>query len=188
MVMLDVSVCVDRTPALCYTPAELAPYSTFVLPIHLFAFAMVHAAFILLPAMFIAPPKPSRPETGRGTLIDLPDIIHTWISLLFVVEQFYSQFLEFRRMSGSPGSLSLLSLGIRGWVSTAVGARWFQRFGSPTWGSQRAPLTRWYQWGWLPINYTIDGIGCAVLVALYVRAGQVGGTLNPAGESTPLPS
>ena len=109
-------------------------------------------------------------------------MVNTWASLVFVALQFYSQILGFRRISGSPGLLSLLSLGIRAVVTVAVAARWFRRLGPPTWEDRYTSPTLWHQGDWPPFNYVIEGIGCAVLVGLYVRAGQMGGSVECSGR------
>ena len=107
-------------------------------------------------------------------------IINTCLSLAFTLLQFPPQSLEYRRMNSQPGSLSLFALGVRAVATSAVAARWVQRLGPPAWedGDARPPqtwqyrlewLAMWYQWGWLPINYVVDGVGCALLVVIYLR-------------------
>ena len=123
---------------------------------------------------------------GVDMLIGTSGFVNTWMSLLFVILQFFPQVLQFRSMSGSPGLLSLLSLGVRAVVMLAVSVRWFQRLGAPDFGdgNGRVSLTLWYRWGWLPFNYITEGISCALLVGWYVRAGWISVTLNIAGEET----
>ena len=150
------------------------------------ATAFVHAVLFLFPAVAIALPRPSPRGFGNGVFTGFSVVFNTWIALGLVVLQFYPQYLEFKRMSGLPGSLSLLSLGLRAIVMLAVAVRWFLRLGAPTWGCQLAPLTLWYQWGWLPINYVIYGIGCAVLVGLYLQVGLSDEAGLRVGERAPL--
>ena len=129
-------------------------------------------------------------EMGIDMIFGISGYVNTWMSLLFVILQFYPQLVECRSMSGSPDSLSLLSLGLRAVVMLAVAVRWFQRLGPPRFGKgdARPPLMQWYEWGWLPFNYIIEGIGCALLVGMYLRAGWMGATLNIAGNETPVVS
>lgn len=139
--------------------------------------AFIHAAIFLFPAVAIALPKPSPHEMGIDIFTGFSAIVNTWVSLVFVALQFYPQHIELRRQAGTPGALSLLALGMQAWVLVIVAVRWLQRLGAPTWGGQAAPVTLWYQWGWLPMNYFINGIGCAVLLGMYLRSrheGRVG--------------
>jgi len=112
-------------------------------------------------------------------------IINTWVSLIFVALQFYPQYLELRRQAGDPGALSLLTLGMQAVVLILMAVRWLQRLGAPTWGRQAAPASYWFQWGWLPFNYIVGGVGCAVLLGIYLRARR-GGMVRIVGEETPL--
>ena len=136
--------------------------------------------------MALALPKPSPHTYGSDIFVGFSAISNTWISLLFVFFQFYPQLVEFRRMSGSPGSLSLLSLGMRAIVMVAIAVRWFLRLEAPTWRGHYAPPTMWYQWGWLPFNYVIEAFGCVVVLGIYLGAGHVsvGSYLTP--EERPL--
>ena len=115
-------------------------------------------------------------------------IVNTWVGLLFVLLQFYPQFLEMKRMAGASGSLSLLSLSLQAVVFLAVAVRLLLRLGPPTWGDQNAPLWYWYQWGELPFPYVIHAIGCAILVVAYLitrRSRDKGGDFQ-IGEGRPL--
>lgn len=167
-----------------YTFTSSTPSGTSTSGTTISAIAFVHAALILFPTMAITLPKPSPQHLGTDIFTGFSAIVNVWMSLATL--QFYPQYLELQRMSGSPGSLSLLSLEIRAVVTIAVAVRWFQRFGMPNWESGYAPLTMWYQWGWLPFNYVIEGISCALLLGMYLRAGQMGGRLNVAGEEMGL--
>ena len=112
-------------------------------------------------------------KMGIDILIDISSFVNTRMSLVFGILQFYPQLIEFRLASSIPGSLSLLSLGLRAVVMLAIAGRGFQRLGAPRFGegARRVPLRFWYQWGWLPFSYLIEGIGCALLVGMYLRAG-----------------
>ena len=136
----------------------------------------MHAALFLLPAVLIALPKPSPRDWGNDIFAGFSAIFNTWICLLFVVLQFLPQFLELRRISGAPGSLSLLSLGAEAALLIKLGIRWWLRLGAPTWANQSFPLTLWYQWRWLPFNYLIDGVGRGILLAMYLQASSNRGT------------
>lgn len=122
---------------------------------------------------------------GLDIFIGFSLIVNTWVSLVLVVLQFYPQYREFRRQAGDPGALSLLTLGVQAVVLILVAVRWLQRLGAPTWGRQTAPATLWFQWGWLPLNYIVGGIGCAILLGMYLRAGRPY-QVQIAGEETPL--
>lgn len=146
---------------------------------------------ILLMAFDLIPRRINRSHPnmmGIDMLNGISGFFNTWMSLIFVILQFYWQFLEFHLVSGSPGSLSLPSLALRAVVLLAVAVRWFQRLGPPNSGEGdgSVSLRLWYQWSWLPINCMIEGIGFALLVGMYLRAGWMGATLNLAGEGTPV--
>lgn len=121
---------------------------------------------------------------GIDVLIDISVFVNTRMSLVFVILQFYPQILEYYLMYGSPGSLSLHSLGLRAVVMLAIAGREFQRLVAPNGGegARHVPLRLWYWWGWLPFSWMIEGIGCALLVGMYLRAGWMGAALNIAGE------
>ena len=93
-----------------------------------------------IPAVAVALPRPSPEEMGVEISIGFSAMVNTWVSLVFVVIRCYPQLLEFRRMSGSPGSLSLVSLGMRAMVTMAVAVRWLQRFGPSMWEGRNASL------------------------------------------------
>jgi hypothetical protein len=114
--------------------------------------------------------------------------VNTWVGLVFVLLQFYPQYLEMRRMSGAPGSLSLLSLALQAVIILAVAVRWLLRLGPPTWGNQVAPLWYWYQWGELPFPYIIHAVGCAILLVAYpvTRRGREESGDFLTGEAGPL--
>jgi hypothetical protein len=131
-----------------------------------------HAALFLFPAVVIALPTPSTPSFSEDLFIGFSAIINTWVALLFVILQFYPQISEYRRLNGDPGVLSLLSIGMQAIVYFLLAVRWLLRLGHTTWGNKHAPLSYWYQWGWLPCNYLIHGIGCLILLALYLRASR----------------
>lgn len=151
---------------------------------------VVHTALFLVTAIYPTLPESDRSfrEMDTDMLVGISGYVNTWMSLVFVILQFYPQLLECRSMSGSPGSLSLLSLGLRAVVMLAVAVRWLQRLGPPKFakGDGRPPLAQWYRWGWLPFNYIIEGIGCALLVGMYLQAGWMGATSNIAGDETPV--
>jgi hypothetical protein len=136
--------------------------------------------------MMIAFPKPSPHEFGTDLFVGFSFIVNTWVALFFVLFQFYPQYLELRRMSGDPGVVSLLSLGLQAFVILAVAVRWLLRLGAPTWGNRPAPLSLWYQWGALPFNYILHGIGCAILLAAYLATVHRGGRHGVVGEEAPL--
>ena len=150
------------------------------------ATAFVHAALFLFPAIAIALPKPSPREFGTDIFIGFSVMVNTWVALVFVILQFYPQYLEMREMSGAPEALSLLSLGLQALVIIAVAARWLLRLGAPTWEDQFAPLWYWYEWGELPFSYILHGVGCVILLAAYLIAGREDGVLGTASEETPL--
>ena len=132
------------------------------------AYAFVHATLSLFPALAIALPALSPRRMDTSIFIRFSFIFPSWLSLVFLVSQFFSQFLEFKDMSGSPGSLSLSSFGVRAVTTILVAVRWLQRLGAPTWHPlYAAPLTMWFEWGWLPFNYVIEGTGCAILFGMY---------------------
>jgi hypothetical protein len=131
------------------------------------AIAFLHAALFLLPVAVIALPKPSPHDWGIDIFSGLSVIVNIPVSLIFIAVQFYPQILELRRSNGSPGALSLLSLGIRAVAALALALRWLQRLGQPTWPSGYGTLTLWLRWGWQSFNYQVDGIGCAILLGLY---------------------
>jgi hypothetical protein len=89
-------------------------------------------------------------------------------------------------MSGAPGALSLLSLALQAAVIIAVAVRWLLRLGPPTWGAQPVPLWYWYKWGNLPFSYILHGIGCAVLLGVYLVVGRGGGGHDMQSEAEPL--
>lgn len=136
------------------------------------AIAFVHASIFLFPAMIIALPTPSPRRFETDVIVGFSFIVNTWVALSFVLLQFYPQFLEWRRMAGQPGSLSLLSLGLQAAVLLAAAVRWLLRLGVPTWGNQPALLSMRYQWGALPFNYILHGVGYAILLAAYLIAGR----------------
>ena len=153
--------------------------------IHYLLFLLITLALMLLKT------NRSPPTTmGVDMLIGTSGFVNTWMSLLFGILQLFPQVLQFCSMSGSPGSLSLLSLGLRAVVMLAVAVRWFQRLFGPNSGDGdgRVSLTLWYRWGWLPFNYIIEGIGCALLVGMYLQTGWMGATLNMTGEETMVSS
>lgn len=147
--------------------------------------AFIHATLFLFPAAAIALPKPSPHEMAADIFTGFGAIVNTWVSLVFVALQFYPQYVELRRQPGAPGALSLLALGMQALVLIAMAVRWLQRLGAPTWGNQAAPATLWYQWGWLPANFLLNGIGCAILLWMYLSARR-GGGVGLAGEERPL--
>jgi hypothetical protein len=148
--------------------------------------AFIHAVLFLLPAVVIALPKPSPPSMNLDIFTGFSAIINTWVSLIFVALQFYPQYLELRRQAGDPGALSLLTLGIQAVVLILLAVRWLQRLGAPTWGRQAAPASYWFQWGWLPFNYIVGGVGCTVLLGMYLWARRGGGRVRIVGEETTL--
>lgn len=77
------------------------------------AIVFVHAALFPLHAVAIVLSRPIIHKMGTSIFVGFSAIFNTWISLFFVTLQFYPQLLEFRRLSGSQGSLSPVSLGIR---------------------------------------------------------------------------
>ena len=52
-------------------------------------------------------------------------------------------------------------------------------------GHQAVPASYWFQWGWLPFNYIVGGVGCAVLLGMYLPA-RCGGRVRIVEEETPL--
>lgn len=131
-------------PSAAYTFTSSTSSGTSTSGTTISAIAFVHAALILFPTMAITLPKLSPQHLGTDIFTGFSAIVNIWISLALVTLQFYPQHLELQRTSGSPGSLSLLSLEIRAVVTIAVAVRWFQRFGMPNWESGYAPLTMWY--------------------------------------------
>ena len=150
------------------------------------AITLVHAALVLFPAIVYALPKPSPRDFGSDIFIGFSVMVNTWVALVFVILQFYPQYLEMRQKSGAPEALSLLSLGLQAPVIIAVAVRWLLRLGAPTWEDQFAPLWYWYQWGALPFSYILHGVGCAILLTAYLIAGREDGVLGTASEETPL--
>ena len=160
------------------------------------AIAFVHAAMFLFPAMLIALPKPAPRNMGSDILVGLFVIVNTRLVLFCVLLQYPLQYLELRRMSGAPGALSLVSLGLQAVVILAVAVRWLLRLGAPTWEDQSAPLQHWfqwvsllwcwYQWGALALNYILHGVGCATLLALYLVASRGGRRQDMVSEETSL--
>lgn len=134
---------------------------------------LVHGALFICPALVVSLSENPPPDTRLRVFIRLSATLNNLASCVLAILQFCPQSLEFRRTSGSPGSLSLLWLQLRAVAMLAVAVRWFRRFGSPRWEGLDASLTLWCHWGWLPVNYAIEGIGCAVLVGLYQYGGQV---------------
>jgi hypothetical protein len=124
--------------------------------------------------MIIALPRASARDWGNMLFVGFSLLVNTWIALFFVIFQFYPQYLEMRRMSGSPGSLSLLSLALQVVVIPAVATRWLLRLGRPTWQESSVPLWYWYKWGNLPFSYILHAIGCAILLAAYLVTGRRG--------------
>lgn len=161
----------------------------FAAPNGVFVIITIHYLLFVSTTLGLTLLKTNRsPQTimGVDALIGASGFVNTWMSLLFVILQFFPQVTEFRLKSGSPGSLSLLSLGLRALGTLAVAVRWFQRLGTPGFeeGDKRVSLSLWYRWGWLPFNYVIEGIGCALVVGMYLWAGWTGATLNIADEET----
>jgi hypothetical protein len=134
--------------------------------------AFVYAALFLFPAIFITLPKPSPHELGTGLLVGFTTIANTWAGFVFVLLQFIPQYLEMRRVSAIPGSLSPLSLALQAVIILAIAIRWLLRLGPKTWGNQAALLWYWYQWGVLPSTYIIHAVGCAIWLALYSVTGR----------------
>ncbi|KAF2832442.1 hypothetical protein CC86DRAFT_377606 [Ophiobolus disseminans] len=149
------------------------------------ATTFTHFVIFTLPAILIALPTPSAPTLERDIFTGFSAIVNTWVSSLFVILQFYPQYLELQRSHGDPGVLSLLALCMQGVVFVLLGVRWLQRLGASTWGGQSAPLSMWFQWGWLPFNYFVGALGEVALLVLYSRARRPRGSLQ-AGEETPL--
>jgi hypothetical protein len=125
--------------------------------------------------MLIALPKPSPREMGTAIFIGFTLIVNTWVALVFVLWQFYPQFLEMMHMSGAPGALSLLSPPLQAVVVVAVAVRWLLRLGAPTWRDQPVPQWYWYKWGNLSFSYILHGIGCAMLLGAYLVTRHRGG-------------
>ena len=113
---------------------------------------------------------------GNGFLVGISFVFGTWICLFFLIVQFYPQIHEIRRfaaLGSSPGAgagaLSIPSLSLRTLTSFVLAFRWMQRLGMPRgWLTRPPALVMWYQWGFLPANHVIEGVGCAVLVAMYM--------------------
>lgn len=146
----------------------------------------VHAALFLFPAIAIAWPKSSRspPDMAQDIFAGFLLIFNTWISLVFVTLRFFPQYRALRRQFGDPDALSLLSLGTQGLVLILVAVRWFQRLGTPRWGHGTIPFTLWFQWGWLPFTYIVDGIGSFILLGMYLKASRR--QEDVVGEQSPL--
>ena len=138
------------------------------------AMAFGHATIFLFPAMIIALPRAPARDWGNMLFVGFSLLVNTWIALFIVIFQFYPQYLEMRRMSGSPGSLSLLFLALQAVVILAVAIRWLLRLGPPTWEEPSVPLWYWYKWGNLPFSYILHAIGCAILLAAYLVTGRRG--------------
>ena len=132
------------------------------------ASAFLHAVIFLFPTFGVALSKPPPHQFGTDILIALTTMTNRFAAPLFVVLQFYPQYLERRRSEGEPGCLSLLSLGLQSVVLAAVAFRWLLRLGEPTWSRHSAPLWLWYQWRELPFNYILHAVGCAVLLSAYL--------------------
>lgn len=150
------------------------------------AIVFVHAAIFLLPTIAIALPKPSPHEMGRDIFIGLCGMLNHWLVPLFLLLQFYAQFLELRRSAGRPGALSLLFVGLELLVSTSMALRWFLRLRAPAWGNVPAPLSLWYQWGELPINLILHAIGCLVLLIFYAAGLYSSDADGSVSERVPL--
>lgn len=133
--------------------------------------------------MIIALPKASARDWGNMLFVGFSLLVNTWVTLFFVILQFYPQYLEMRRMSGTPGSLSLLSLILQAVVILAVAIRWLLRLGRPTWEEPSVPLWYWYKWGNLSFSYILHAIGCAILVAAYLATGRRGERHDPESEA-----
>lgn len=136
--------------------------------------AFVQAALFLFSAAVIALPKLSPHHMGVDLFTGFSVIVNTWVSLAFVALKFHPQYVELRRQVGTPGALSLLALGLQRLVLVMMATWWLQRLGAPTWEDQVPPPTSWYQWGWLPMNYLLNGIGCAILLGMSLRTGRGG--------------
>ena len=152
----------------------------------------MHAVLFLFPAVSFTVPKRSQPDFGWSILMGLSSILSDWLSPLFVLLRLYPQFLE---MGQHSGTFSPFSFAMQALVFIAVGVRWFVRLGQTMWGRRYiqyipprywldytySPLGAWYSWGRLPLNLFLDGIGCTVLVAIYLRLGSN----SSGGSSTP---
>jgi hypothetical protein len=128
----------------------------------------MHAAIFLFPAIYIALPVPPPNDWDNSLFTGFSIVFNTWIALFLAVLQFWPQSLEQRRCEGVPGKLSLLSLAMQVLVLVALSIRWLQRLGPRTWGNQTAPLSYWFQWGWLPLIYLAYGVMLAILLASYL--------------------
>jgi hypothetical protein len=143
-------------------------YDTSKTKLSIGTFVLAHAALFLLPAIMIALPTPSPPSFGQDMFTGFNAVLNTWVSLLFVILQFYPQISKYRRLEGDPGVLSLLSTGMQAIVLLLLAIRWQLRLGHITWGNRVTPAIYWYQWGWLPFKYVIHSVGCLILLALYM--------------------
>jgi hypothetical protein len=150
--------------------------------------AFIHAAIVLFPAIAIALPKPS-PHSWET---DVPMALITMTNI-FVLLQFYTQYREYRRQSGNPGALSILSLAFQPPVMAILAIRWFIRLGVLPWVPRHTygpyfALWVWdsvralYAWGMLAINFSVYVAGCVLLLALYSLSGRS----RADGELAPL--
>jgi hypothetical protein len=154
--------------------------------------AFLHAAAVLFPAVAIVLPTPS-PHSWET---DVPTALITMTNMimapLFLLLQFSAQFREYRRQSGNPGALSLLSLSIQVLVMSVLAIRLFIRLGTPPWVPRHNygpyfalwvwdSLQALYSWGMLAINYTVCVMGYFFLLSLYWSSSQssTGGELAP---------
>jgi hypothetical protein len=161
-------------------------YGRFTSRAGISATVLVHAAIFVFPAMAITLPRPAPHHLGADIFLGFSAMFNPWVGLIFVILQFYPQYLEMQRASGAPGTLSIHWLGYQAVAIIAVAIRWQLRLGEPTWGDQSAPQWYWYQWGGLPLRYFIHGVGSALLLVLYLVAGRGDGLLGISSEQTPL--
>ena len=159
-----------------------------------------HCVLFVLPALIIALPKPTPRSMGPGLFVGFTLVFNTWVALLMVLYQFLPQYLEWKRMSGQPGVLSLRSLVLQMVVLSAIAVRWFMRRGSirlenapyppypwnyPWYCWPQMPVV-WYQWGDRSFNYILHSIGCAMLLILYHYPRNDDAQPQSASEETPL--
>jgi hypothetical protein len=155
--------------------------------------AFIYAAIVLFPAVYIALPRPSPHSWETDVPMALITMTNMAVAPIFVLLQFYTQFREYRRQSGNPGALSMLSLAFQAPVISILAIRWFIRLGVLPWVPRHTygpyfALWVWdsvralYAWGMLAINFAVYVAGCILLLAFYSLSGR--GSTN--GELAPL--
>lgn len=128
--------------------------------------AALHAAVVLLPAVAMAVPKPSRHAMGKDIMMGFILITNTYSSPILLALQFYAQF------RAASSNRTYLALQIP--VKVLLARRWYLRLGAHSWGHLPDSPNTWYSWGFHWMNYLAEATGYAGMLVWSILGGMNG--------------